>query len=79
MSRMSEHWADQQNESGMDAGERHHFDEHDSPWDAFDAPMFLVCQSCGYTFRDDELECPHSDSPPGCPECGSDDFLEMED
>ena len=70
---MSEHWADQQNESGMDAGERHHFDEHDSPWDAHCAPVPFICHNCGHTFMDDEMDGAE------CPECGSDDYEEMEE
>jgi rubrerythrin len=63
------------NESVVDSGERLRFDtEHDSPWDAHDAPVLMVCFGCGHAFRDDDMETGGE-----CPECGSDDIEELKE
>jgi len=38
--------------------------------------MMIECQQCNWVGKEAELTMPHSDSPPICPDCWHDDFLE---
>ena len=39
----------------------------------------IECQTCGWRGKEKELIAPFSGSEPGCPHCGGNDFLDVED
>jgi DNA-directed RNA polymerase subunit RPC12/RpoP len=41
--------------------------------------MTMICQCCGSEVEPEDLEAPYSGIEPGCPYCGSNDFLEEGD
>ena len=41
--------------------------------------MQIECQTCGWVGENKDLVAVRSDLEPGCPECGSTDFLDVEE